>query len=49
MTIFLLLAPVSLLVAGLGLLGFWWTVRSGQYEDPKGDAVRILLDEEPPP
>lgn len=44
MTIVLLLAPFSLLLALTGLAAFWWTIRSGQYEDPKGDAARILDD-----
>ena len=42
MTIVLLLAPASLLIALIGLGAFWWTVKSGQYEDPVGDAARIL-------
>jgi cbb3-type cytochrome oxidase maturation protein len=46
MTIFFLLAPFSVLLALLGLWGFWWTVRSGQYDDPAGDAARILIDED---
>jgi cbb3-type cytochrome oxidase maturation protein len=44
MDILILLVPVSL---GLGLLGlgaFVWTLRHRQYEDPKGDAARILSD-----
>ncbi len=45
MTIVLILAPVSLLIALIGLGAFWWTVKSGQYEDPAGDAARILTDE----
>ncbi|MFD3265491.1 cbb3-type cytochrome oxidase assembly protein CcoS [Phenylobacterium ferrooxidans] len=45
MTIFFLLAPFSVMLALLGLWGFWWTVRSGQYDDPAGDAARILLDD----
>ena len=45
MTIFLLLAPFSVLLALLGLWGFWWTVRNGQYDDPQGDAARILIAE----
>lgn len=44
MTIVLLLAPFSLLLAITGLVAFWWTVRDGQYEDPKGAAARILED-----
>ena len=42
MTIVLFLAPVSLAIALIGLLAFLWTVRSGQYDDPAGDAARIL-------
>ncbi|NBB14445.1 cbb3-type cytochrome oxidase assembly protein CcoS [Caulobacter sp. SLTY] len=44
MTILLLLAPISVGLALIGLGGFWWTVRAGQYEDPRGDAARILDD-----
>jgi cbb3-type cytochrome oxidase maturation protein len=44
MTIVLLLAPFSLMIAATALAAFWWTIRSGQYEDPKGDAARILDD-----
>jgi len=45
MGIVIFLAPFSL---GLGLLAlgaFWWTLRDGQYQDPAGDAARILIDE----
>ncbi|MEL7099924.1 MAG: cbb3-type cytochrome oxidase assembly protein CcoS [Pseudomonadota bacterium] len=38
------LIPISLLLGGLGLAGFLYTLRSRQYEDPKGDAQRILDD-----
>jgi cbb3-type cytochrome oxidase maturation protein len=44
MTILLILAPISVALALTGLGAFWWTLRAGQYEDPKGDAVRILDD-----
>ena len=45
MSIVLFLAPFSL---GLGLIAvaaFWWSLKSGQYEDPAGDAARILVDD----
>lgn len=48
MNILLLLAPLSLIVAGIGLVAFWWTVKADQYSDPQGDAYRILLDDEAP-
>jgi cbb3-type cytochrome oxidase maturation protein len=45
MNILMFLAPFSL---GLGLMAvaaFWWTLRDGQYDDPAGDAARILVDD----
>lgn len=44
MTVLLLLAPISVGLALIGLFAFWWTLRDGQYEDPLGDASRILDD-----
>ncbi len=46
MTGFGFLLPIAL---GLGLLGlgaFFWSVKSGQFEDLDGAAMRILIDEE---
>jgi cbb3-type cytochrome oxidase maturation protein len=45
MNVIFLLAPFSVLLALVGLGAFWWTVRAGQYDDPAGDAARILIDE----
>lgn len=45
MDILMFLAPASVLLALIGLGAFWWTLRSGQYEDPMGDASRILMDQ----
>lgn len=39
------LIPISLILGGIGLAGFLYTVRSNQYDDPEGDARRILSDE----
>ncbi|SDE37479.1 cbb3-type cytochrome oxidase assembly protein CcoS [Limimaricola pyoseonensis] len=44
MNVLVILMPVSLFLGGLGLLGFLWTLRSQQYEDPDGDKARILND-----
>ena len=44
MNIIILLAPFSLLLALAGLGAFWWTCRNGQYDDPQGDAARVLFD-----
>jgi cbb3-type cytochrome oxidase maturation protein len=39
------LIPISLLLGGVGLVAFIYTVRSNQYDDPEGDARRILNDD----
>lgn len=44
MTALFYLAPLSLLLGALALAAFFWTFRAGQYEDPEGDAARILDD-----
>ena len=44
MNIIILLLPFSLFLALLGLGAFWWTFRNGQYDDPAGDAARVLYD-----
>ena len=52
MNIIFLLAPASILLALMGLGAFLWSVKSGQYDDPAGDAARILTgdpDEGPLP
>jgi cbb3-type cytochrome oxidase maturation protein len=52
MTILGILIPVSLLLGGIGLAAFFWSLRNRQYEDPQGDANRILTkdwDDHPKP
>jgi cbb3-type cytochrome oxidase maturation protein len=48
MNVLAFLIPVSLILGGIGLVFFIWTIRSGQYNDPDGDAARILMDDTPP-
>lgn len=44
-----LLIPLSIvLVFVIGLL-FWWSLRSGQFDDLEGPAYRMLLDDRDPP
>jgi cbb3-type cytochrome oxidase maturation protein len=38
------LIPAALLLGGAGLAGFLWALRSGQFDDLDGAAVRILSD-----
>ncbi|MEC3863322.1 cbb3-type cytochrome oxidase assembly protein CcoS [Mesobacterium sp. TK19101] len=42
MNVIAYLIPISIILGGIGLLGFVFTVKSRQYEDPEGDAQRIL-------
>jgi len=44
-----ILIPLSvLLVFVIGLI-FWWSVRSGQFDDLDGPGFRILMDDDRPP
>jgi len=47
----LYLIPAALFLGLLGLAGFLWALKSGQFEDLDGAAERILFDddEKPPP
>ena len=40
------LIPIALGMGLLGLFAFFWTMKSGQYEDMEGAANRILIDDE---
>jgi len=40
------LIPIALFLGALGLGAFLWALRSGQYDDLDGAAVRVLLDDE---
>ena len=49
MDILYLLIPMSvLLVFVIGAI-FWWSLRSGQFEDLDGPGYRILMDDDRPP
>ena len=39
------LIPVSLFLGGIGLAGFFWSLRGRQYDDPEGDSHRILSND----
>ena len=45
MNVLVYLIPISLLLGGAGLVAFVYKVRSNQYDDPEGDAQRILSDD----
>ncbi|TPM89934.1 MULTISPECIES: cbb3-type cytochrome oxidase assembly protein CcoS [unclassified Mesorhizobium] len=44
MTTLAYLIPVALFLGALGLSGFLWALRSGQYDDLDGAAERILIE-----
>lgn len=46
MDILILLIPLSVVLALLIGAGFWWAVRSGQFDDLEGPAHRMLADDD---
>ena len=44
MNILAILIPASLILGGIGLAAFFWSLRNNQYDDPKGHSMRILSD-----
>ncbi|MCH8489954.1 MAG: cbb3-type cytochrome oxidase assembly protein CcoS [Oceanicaulis sp.] len=48
MTSLLWLIPSALVLGALGLFAFFWSMRTGQYDDMQGAAERILIDDDTP-
>ncbi|MBV6476296.1 MAG: hypothetical protein MOGDAGHF_01886 [Rhodocyclaceae bacterium] len=48
MEILYLLIPLSVLLVFLIGALFWWSVRSGQYDDLEGPGYRVLMDDDRP-
>jgi len=46
MEIIYLLIPLSIVLVGLIIAGFFWAVNSGQFDDLEGPAYRILQDDD---
>jgi cbb3-type cytochrome oxidase maturation protein len=44
--VLIFLVPIALLLGLSGLVCFLWTLRTGQYDDLDGAAVRILPDDD---
>ena len=40
------LVPLALVLGGAALAAFFWSLKSGQYDDLDGAAQRIFLDED---
>lgn len=46
MTVLLYMIPLALIMGGLWLCCFVWSLKNGQYDDMQGAAHRILFDEQ---
>ncbi|MFA6264545.1 MAG: cbb3-type cytochrome oxidase assembly protein CcoS [Pseudolabrys sp.] len=46
MNVILYLLPIALSLGLIGLFGFLWALRSGQYNDMDGAALRVLSDDD---
>ena len=46
MEIMYLLVPVSVILVFLIGIAFWWSLRSGQYDDLEGPGYRVLMDKD---
>lgn len=47
MEVLVFLVPLALMLGGIGLMGFLWSLNSGQYDDLDGAAWRAIADDEP--
>ncbi|MBI5921616.1 MAG: cbb3-type cytochrome oxidase assembly protein CcoS [Betaproteobacteria bacterium] len=48
MEILYLLIPLSVVLVFMIAVVFWWSLKSGQFEDLEGPAYRILMDDDTP-
>lgn len=48
MEILYLLIPLSVVLVFLIGTVFWWSVRSGQFDDLEGPGYRVLMDDDRP-
>ncbi len=46
MEILFLLIPLSVALVFFIGLAFWWSLRSGQYDDLEGPGYRVLMDDD---
>jgi cbb3-type cytochrome oxidase maturation protein len=48
MDVLYLLIPLSVVFVFLIGVVFWWALRSGQFDDLEGPALKIILDDDTP-
>ena len=46
MTVLIYLVPMALGLGLIGLAAFMWSLRTGQYDDMDGAALRVLSDDD---
>ncbi|MBV9347561.1 MAG: cbb3-type cytochrome oxidase assembly protein CcoS [Pseudolabrys sp.] len=46
MSVLVYLVPMALGLGVAGLFAFLWALRSGQFDDPQGAAIRMLRDDD---
>ena len=47
MEVLVFLVPLALMLGSIGLMGFLWSLRNGQYDDLEGAGWRAIADDEP--
>jgi cbb3-type cytochrome oxidase maturation protein len=47
MEVLVFLVPLAIMLGFAGLMGFLWSLKSGQYDDLDGAAWRAIADDEP--
>jgi cbb3-type cytochrome oxidase maturation protein len=47
MEVLVFLVPLAITLGFVGLMGFLWSLKSGQYDDLDGGAWRAIADDEP--
>ncbi|WP_111563653.1 cbb3-type cytochrome oxidase assembly protein CcoS [Rhizobium sp. AN80A] len=46
MNMLIYLIPIALVMGGMGLAAFLWSLKSGQYDDLEGAAWRAIADDD---
>jgi cbb3-type cytochrome oxidase maturation protein len=49
MNVLVYLVPMALMLGLIGLVAFVWSLKSGQYDDIEGSALRMLSDDDTKP
>ena len=49
MEVLVFLVPLALALGTIGLIGFLWSLKNGQYDDLEGAGWRAIADDEPVP